>query len=337
MSINKLALIRYKTIDECLQNRFRKWTLEDLIDKVSEALDDYEGIKTGISKRTIQADIQLMRSDKLGYNAPIIVKDKKFYAYEDKNYSIVKVAINPKDVEKLKDVLGILKQFSGFNYLQEMEEVIIKLENNLNKSTKKTKNYIQFEKNQDLKNINHITPLYQAILNKKTLSIEYKSFAAKQSNEQLFYPHLLKEYRNRWFLIASAKKNQHLSTLALDRIISFKEISTEDFIETNIDFEEYFSDLIGVTKSEKDKPTEVLLEIDNYHAPYILTKPLHHSQKVIQTKKNTTIISINVILNFELQKEILSFGEYMEVLSPRLLVYRIKKRLLKTRELYQIK
>jgi hypothetical protein len=44
MSINKLALIRYKTIDECLQNRFRKWTLEDLMDRVAEAIYDCEGI-----------------------------------------------------------------------------------------------------------------------------------------------------------------------------------------------------------------------------------------------------------------------------------------------------
>ena len=87
MSVNKFALIRYKTIDRCLQNRFRKWTLDDLIEKVSEALYEYEGIK-GVSKRTIQSDLQLMRSDKLGYNAPIIVKEKKYYSYEKAGYSL---------------------------------------------------------------------------------------------------------------------------------------------------------------------------------------------------------------------------------------------------------
>jgi len=78
MATNKLALIRYKTIDNCLKNRFRKWTLEDLIEKVSDALYEYEGITSGISKRTIQGDIQMMRSDRLGYNAPIIVTDKNY-------------------------------------------------------------------------------------------------------------------------------------------------------------------------------------------------------------------------------------------------------------------
>ena len=80
MSVNKLALIRYKTIDECLRNRFRKWTLDDIIEKVASRLYEYEGITSGVSKRTVQADIQLMRSDKLGYNAPIVVTDRKFYS-----------------------------------------------------------------------------------------------------------------------------------------------------------------------------------------------------------------------------------------------------------------
>ena len=125
MSTNKLALIRYKTIDECLKNRFRKWTLDDLIEKVSEALYEYEGITSGISKRTIQGDIQLMRSDKLGYNAPIIVADRKFYSYEDKDFSITNAPINHADVEKMKEIVGILKQFNGFNYFDEMISLII--------------------------------------------------------------------------------------------------------------------------------------------------------------------------------------------------------------------
>src|SRR6218665_111862 len=135
MSANKLALIRYKTIDECLRNRYRKWTLEDLIEKVAAVLYDYEGIASGVSRRTIQADIQLMRSDKLGYNAPIIIKDRKFYQYEDPEYSITNAPINNADRDKMKEVVGILKQFNGFSYFEEMSEMIAKLENNLYKST----------------------------------------------------------------------------------------------------------------------------------------------------------------------------------------------------------
>ncbi|MCH5684372.1 hypothetical protein LWM68_08880 [Niabella sp. W65] len=76
MPVNRNALIRYRTIDKCLQNRRRKWTIENLMDACSDALYEYEGIDKPISLRTIRMDLNAMRSDKLGYNAPIIVIDK---------------------------------------------------------------------------------------------------------------------------------------------------------------------------------------------------------------------------------------------------------------------
>ena len=75
MPVSKNALIRYKTIDRCLQNHYRRWTLDDLIEECSKALYEYEGRDEGVSRRTVQLDIQMMRSDKLGYNAPIKVVD----------------------------------------------------------------------------------------------------------------------------------------------------------------------------------------------------------------------------------------------------------------------
>jgi predicted DNA-binding transcriptional regulator YafY len=336
MATNKLALIRYKTIDKCLQNRLRRWTLEDLMEAVSNALYDYEGIHTGIGKRTIQLDIQTMRSDKLGYNAPIIVVDKRFYAYEDKEYSITKAPINYADLEKMKEIVGMLKQFNGFNYFDDMSEMVTKLENNVYASNAERKNCIQFETNNLLKGLDFINPLYQAILNEVPLLIEYKSFKAKDSREQIYFPYLLKEYRNRWFLIAKAKKGTVLFTLALDRIISFKEASQEKFVHyKGVDFERYFEDTIGVTKSEQDRPHKIILHIVKAHAPYVITKPIHKSQIVLKEDETGTIIRLDVVLNFELEREILGFGESVKVLGPRLLANRIERRLRQTVNSYE--
>ena len=118
MPANRNALIRYKTIDKCLQNKFRKWALEDLIEACSEALYEYEGIDKGVSRRTVQADIQLMRSDKLGYNAPIVVVDKKFYTYEDPEYSITNIPLSEHDLLKLNETVDFLKQFKGFSHFK---------------------------------------------------------------------------------------------------------------------------------------------------------------------------------------------------------------------------
>lgn len=335
MSVNKLALIRYKTIDDCLRNRRRKWTLDDLIEKVADVLYEGEGISSGVSKRTIQADIQLMRSDKLGYNAPIIVTDKKYYSYEDTEYSITSTPINDADVEKMKEIVGVLKQFNGFNYFEEMSEMIARLENNLYQSTHQSRNCIQFEDNKQLRGIHHITPLYQCILNKKTLLLEYKSFKAKQSQQNIYFPYLLKEYRNRWFLIAKPKKGTLLATLALDRIINFEELAKEKFIEYDgVNFDRYFDDVLGVTKTIKDRAHKVVLHVDKHHAPYVLTKPLHPSQKQLKEDETGIIIRIDVVLNFELEREILGFGECMKVLAPRTLSQKIKKRLANAAQQY---
>lgn len=336
MSVNKLALIRYKTIDECLKNRFRNWTLDDLIDNVSDALFEFEGIDSGISKRTIQLDIQNMRSEKLGYNAPIIVVDRKFYTYEDESYSITNSPINNSDIEKMKEIVSVLKHLNGFSYFDEMSDMIIKLENNLNKSAKKTKNYIQFENNKLLKGLDKINPLYQAILSKKPLSIEYKSFKAATSQQQIYFPYLLKEYRNRWFLICKPKSTNHIITLALDRIENFETLEKEYFVNYDrVDFDTYFDDVIGVTKSLRDESQQVIFIIDKTNAPYVKTKPFHLSQEIVSENEQGTTFSIRVVLNFELEREILGFGENIKVLSPRLLVKKISRRIEGMNLIYQ--
>lgn len=328
MSINKLALIRYRAIDECLKNHYRKWTLDDLIVKVAEKLYEYEGIQSGVSRRTIQADIQLMRSDKLGYNAPIVVRDKKYYAYEDSSYSITKVPINSNDISKLKQAVSILKQLNGFSHFDEMSEMIARLESNVNKAVNTQATHIQFEGNSLLKGIEHIMPLYDAIAGQRSLVLQYKSFKAKEAVQNIYYPYLLKEYRNRWFLICRANKSAVLLTLALDRIVGLQELPNEEFVPyKGVSFDLYFNDLIGVTKNERDRGHKVILFFDKKNAPYVLTKPLHSSQQVLKEDERGVIVRIDVVLNFELEREILGFGESVKVLAPRLLVARIKKRL----------
>ncbi len=323
MALNKLALIRYKTIDDCLTNRARKWTLEDLIEKVSSALYEYEGIRDGVSKRTIQLDLQTMRSDKL-YSAPISVVDKKYYTYEDPKFSITQSKLTSADLQKMNEVVGILKHLNGFNHFGEMSEMIAKLENNLDRNRKDGRDILQFESNALLKGLDWITPLYKAIAAQQTLLIEYQSFSARQAKQGIYFPYLLKEYRNRWFLITKNKSQHHLVTMALDRIESVQELPREPFLpHPTVDFSHYFDNVLGVTKSENDRTCKVLIEADRNTAPYILTKPLHHSQTVLHQADGKTIFQIEVVLNFELERVILGYGAGIRVLGPRLLVKRI--------------
>ena len=109
MPANKNALIRYKTIDNCLRNRYRRWTLDDLVEACSDALYDMEGITKGVCARTVQMDIQIMRSDKLGYNAPIEVYDRIYYRYADPDYSITEMPLSVEDYKLIKKAIIILE------------------------------------------------------------------------------------------------------------------------------------------------------------------------------------------------------------------------------------
>ncbi|MCD6066980.1 MAG: hypothetical protein K0S33_1806 [Bacteroidetes bacterium] len=334
MPINKLALVRYKTIDNCLQNRFRKWTLDDLMEAVSEALYEYEGITKGISRRTIQLDLQNMRSEKLGYNAPIVVTDKKFYSYEDKQYSITSIPLTEQDMGTLNEVLGVLKQFKGFGYFQELTGMVTKLEDKLYKQQHKGKSYIDFEKNELLKGLEFIDPLHKAIINRKTIEITYQSFKANQSQQIVFYPYLLKEYRNRWFLFGMNRKGSSAMILALDRIEKFKELS-EKYVKAPFDAHMFFDDVIGVSKAPGQKPSTIVMKIDKENAPYVITKPIHPSQKILKEEPDGILFSIDVVWNFELERELLGFGEKLHILSPRRLAGKIQSRLKHTLQKYQ--
>lgn len=337
MPINKHALIRYKTIDSCLKNRFRKWTLEDLVEACSEKLYEYEGITKGVSLRTIQLDLQTMRSEKLGYNAPIIVVDRKFYTYEDRNYSITNIPLSQQDMGTLNEVLEVLKQFKGFGHFDELSSMVTKLEDKVQSHKTKNRSYLDIEKNDLLKGLEHIDPLIKVIQQRKVIEIRYQSFKAREASNGTFSPYLLKEYRNRWFLLCMRQKGKQIVTLALDRIQRIKETELEYFEDAPFDVATYFKDSIGASKVPGQKVHKVVFRSDAATAPYIITKPLHASQQIVRQDERGCLFQIEVIWNFELEKELLAFGEQVEVVGPRMIRNQIAKRLKYAYEKYATK
>jgi predicted DNA-binding transcriptional regulator YafY len=335
MPVNRNALIRFRTIDNCLRNRQRRWTLEDLIEACSEALYEYEGIDKGVSKRSVQMDLQLMRSDKLGYNAPIVVLEKKYYTYEDPDYSITNIPLTEQDLGKLTEVVEILRQFKGFSHFQELSGMVHRLENKVYAAKTNTESVIDFEKNEDLKGLEYIDTLYQAIINKQPLLFKYRSFKARQASDFIFHPYYLKEYRNRWFVLGVKKKDSPVLTLALDRILEISSGSIKYVDKKNFSAADFFQHVIGVTVSQNTVPEKVVLFANKETAPYILTKPLHSSQRLEETLPNGILISIRVQLNFELERELLGFGDRIKVISPEQLKRRIKEQFTNALDLYQ--
>lgn len=334
MPVNRNALIRYKTIDKCLQNRHRKWTLPDLIEACSEALYEFEGIDKGVSRRTVQGDIQVMRSDKLGYNAPIVVREKKFYTYSDPEYSITNIPLSENDLGMLTEAVDFLKQFQGFSHFQNLDGMVQKLEDHIHSQKTHTRPVIDFEKNDNLKGLEFLDPLYRAVIHRRPLLVSYQSFRARMPSDFEFHPILLKEFRNRWFIIGVKNRTAPPVNLALDRIAKLSSLDKPYIERPDFDPESHFHNAIGVSVSPNMEVEEVRLFVTHRHAPYVLTKPLHHSQTLLERNSHGITIALRVQHNFELEKAILAFGDGMQVIAPVRLRHQIRSRLDHALDLY---
>ena len=320
MPLNRSTLIRISTIDKCLQNRYRRWTIDDLIDACTDALAEFEGRSNPVSRRTFQNDLALMRSDRLGYNAPIVVRDNKYYEYDDPDYSITHLPLNDEGLHALNSALDILRQLQGFPQLASSIDTISKLNEQISRHTGSFVPAMDLEHIDGYLGAEFIGAIYDAVRKQRTLVIEYQSFKARQSESIVVYPYLLKEYRNRWFLIGEKASNRspQVNIFALDRIHSVAESLNHPFKKC-VDFDpaHYFDDTIGVTRLISDKARRVVLKIDRQQAPYVESKPFHKSQKVEQRFRDGSIqISLKVVINNELERLILGYGGHVEVIAP---------------------
>jgi len=336
MSQNKNALIRYKTIDKCLQNQYRKWTLDDLTDACSDALSEYEGKENAVSKRTTQLDIQLMRSEKLGYNAPIVVYDKKFYKYEDEDYSITDIPLTETDINVLTETVAMLKQFKDFSLFNDVSDILQRLEDKIYAEKSHTKPVIYLDKNEALKGLHFLDVLYQAIIKKIVVMVTYKSFKSTVENKFTFYPFILKEFNNRWFLVGRRQNSRSVSNLALDRIISIDFDFNLPFIDDDFDAENYYKDVIGVTVNEGLRAEKMLIWFNAENAPYVTTKPIHASQVTDQVNGDGSIVvSLKLKVNYEFERLVLGFGNGAHILEPQHLRRRIKAKIESALKLYE--
>ncbi len=328
MAQNKNALIRYRTIDKCLQNPYRKWTLEDLIQACSDALYEFEGKQVHVSKRTVQLDIQTMRSEKLGYHAPIEVYNRKYYRYADPNYSLSDLPITEADMSVLMESVEMLKQFSDFSLFSELGGLLHKLEDRIYSEKNKQDPIIHLDKNEQLKGLEHLDTLYQCILKEIVLEVSYRSFKAQKPTIFPFHAYILKEFNNRWFVVGRRHRERQVVTLALDRIVSLSMNLKLTYHKTKFDPDQYYRDTFGVTVMNEDQLIEAEIRVNAQTAPYVLTKPFHHSQELLETYADRSIrIKLRLHHNFELERLLLGFAESIEVLSPPRLRKRIFNKL----------
>ena len=331
MSTNLRALIRYRTIHQCLNRTYKQWTWETLAEACGEAMREYiHTDQPNPSRRSIMYDINVMRHGKLGFYAPIVYdRNSKSYYYSEPGFSIYNIPLTKDDVDELRHALVILKQFQGFKQVQGIEEFVTRLEHNLSLVTDRPSNIIHFDQPHDPAGIQWLSPLYNAIFKKLPKKISYHPFHQETAFETLISPLLLKEYNNRWFLIAWNHEHQRIHNYPLDRILSLSstiEIVYHQIPEFNPNH--YFKNVVGVSfYEEQSNPEIVQLWINAQQAPYIKTKPLHASQTIIHTNESGTLFQFKLIPNYELESKILALGEAAEVIQPTSLRTKIISRI----------
>jgi predicted DNA-binding transcriptional regulator YafY len=318
MATNKHATIRYHTLDRCFSNTGRRFFMNDLMEACNNAIYEATGSKDGVKRRQIYNDINFMESE-AGWSIPLERRKEGkmvFYRYTDPSFSIRGQGVNQGEVEQIAETLTILSRFKGLPQFEWMDEIRVRLQDTF--QTKEVKSeVVSFEENPYLQGLSFFTDIFQAISNQQALKITYQGFNQQQPETFVFHPWYLKQYNNRWFVLGRNVNYESLSTLAIDRVQEVMPSKVTYLPNTDVDFEAYFDDVIGVSIPVDGQIDTIHLQIDNSLWPYVKSKPIHGSQKKKAENQDGVLIELRLIVNYELVSLLASFMDRVEVLKPQ--------------------
>lgn len=314
MSKNKNALIRYRIINRCLID-YKICTKEKLIKACEDALDIFP-----LGERTIDKDIYDMRNDNgLAYYAPIKYdKNQGGYYYDDPDYSIDNLPLKQDEIEALAFASTLLNQFKNTALFSQFSGAVQKIVDavNIQKSNIHFSPYdfIDFERVPFIKGSEFLKPVIESIRNKNTLVLNYQSFDRDMPVSHIIHPYLLKEYRNRWYVIGLDDTSKEIRTYGLDRIVSL-ELSGIPLIDKRFNSQDYFKHTIGVI-SPRGNPPDIKFAVKKRQARYLITQPLHENQKTIEEKQDEIIFQLKVHPTYELLTILMGYGSDLRILEP---------------------
>jgi predicted DNA-binding transcriptional regulator YafY len=325
MSKIKNAQLRYRVIDRCLKNSANPFPSKDDLRKAcEEALYGSTG-GSDICDSTIEKDMFAMRME---FDAPIkYSKIHKGYYYEDEDYSVDKIPLSEDDIDAIKFATKTLMQFKDLGIFKNFGHAIGKIfdrvhimNNPLDSAVEK---FVQFETVTETGGSEMLPDLLKAIKEKRIVTFLYSGFASEKAKERKVLPLLLKEYRNRWYLISFTLDKEKVLTFGLDRIQDLKLLKENYYKPVPFDPDNYFKHALGITSNESE-PQLIQFKVDKIGSRYLETQPLHASQKLIKEGANRNTFELKVIISEELKRTLLSYGSQVEVVKPKSLRAEIK-------------
>ncbi len=261
-----------------------------------------------ISNRTLQRDIEQIRFE---FGVEI-----KYDRYKNGYFIDIEASLN----------------FDNFFRFLEMASVSEFLFENL-RENKNVLDYIDFDDNNQLKGIQYLQPILKAVKEHREISFTHQNFHTGNSRKYTLKPYLLKEYRNRWYVVGILGNATDFITFGVDRLEELS-VSTDFFeLDEKLDAKENFRRIIGLSYLV-NPVEEVILHFTVAQGKYIKTLPLHHSQKIIADDENGLRISLTLEPNYELTQEILKYGNSVRVEKPQWLVDEIINNLKSTLDNY---
>ena len=317
MAQGKNAYIRYKVLDRCFRDSRRRYYIEDLVEACNEELSNYDG--SSVSERTIRDDISFMQRQ-AGGGIPLVKKydgHKAYYMYSDRNFSIMDLPMSQSEAEMLSDTIQMLSRFKGLPNQEWLNATLVQMKSTFNIGQAKA-SYVSFSQNEDLKGLKYFTPLYEAIASQHVVSLESHQFG-RPSYNRIIHPYQLRQYNNRWFLVGKEPTVSDVLPIVvvpLDRIDDYKILENEKFSPIKGDVENYFKDIVGVSPKFGESCQHIVFKAYHPADSYIVTKPIHHSQRVVERHDDYTILSLDLIPTYEFETIMLTYADKCEILEP---------------------
>ena len=265
-----------------------------------------------ISKRSLLENLKELK-DKYGaeYEPNLFRGRERLWRYKDITFSIAKKTAD--DIEIIRKSIDNLSLFKGDPRYDMLRFYLIGLERGISDTGL---NFMSFDNNNEATGLDYIESILDAITHQYPLRLKYKPFD-KEEFEIYFHPYHLRQYNRRWFIFGYVEDRKEIQNFPLDRIAEINHLS-KPYIKTDVDFDEYFDEIVGVSNYKKSQIETIVLKIAQKSIDYIRTKPIHWSQTELKelSTDDYSFIQLKVKVNTELKMLLFSYSDAIEVIKP---------------------
>ena len=325
MPLDRNKILRYQVLDRCFRDISRLFNVSQLQESCNVEMRRYD--YKCVSIRTIQNDIKTLRNEPFNVEFDEGLLEKHYYRYADTSQHLKILKLIDPNHDALHQTIELLQDryCNPDNPNPQWQWLLLALQSLVgNKPLEIDNPYVSFENNEAFAGNIHFSLILGCIINHQPIVIRYQPFKKTHPDEVKIYPYYLKQYHSRWFLVARVDDVNEIITFALDRIHDIS-IWKHDFIPSDVDFNDYYKDVTGVTVLSDEHVSTVVLRVTAQRYPYIQTKPFSEKQKVVSRDGDHFVITFPMRINNEFRAKILSYGSDVEVLKPKRLRDEIMK------------